>query len=760
MTLSVFPDLEDFLQPFTRGLEGYICITRAFRSDASEDDNKGWSLSHNYYARVIDGNADLSEICEDIDQHAEYLDWEWYFTPAVFSRPRRRLEDFKASNALWLDFDMKAEWQSFDPLPTFVVQSRPGPEELPDRCQCFWILDEPITDQFKLRHLNRTAFNYFNCDDESCVTPQHLMKLPFGRNLKLAARLEDGSYWAPKLLVGSAEVWSAAEFQAMPEPPENSSLIRTGTVVVPDTLPDIQDKNWKEWLSELSNYIPQGLQNRIKVSPPPGEITRSENLYGIIASLLDFLTPDNIFRVVCGSPNDKFTAKHGSVRGPVYLWSDIHRIYDKTVSGKPESDLILPDEFWEARAFLKTIRKTAHSRCTSADTVLACTLARLSGMLDYRTLLDTGLGRSPANMFTILLGATGVGKGASMKASEDILKVPMSLTLSKGGFVDGSGVGSGEGIAECYMGMAVETNDEGKKETVRKQIRHNAFLTADEGKAFATQAARKGSTLVPTVCSAWSGSTLGQMNATSERTRHVPGNSYSLGLAIGFQESTVLPILDEVDTGLPQRFLWLHCLDPNIPEEPIDEPMLPLGGVLTKAPNQTITFAETIRQELWTVRRQRSAGTIETPVQRSQEPLMLCKIAGLLALLDGRSHVDTDDWGLAKTVWETSVRVMDSALGYHKKVRAQKTYETQQTAVQLETVKEVARGVAMDTMERIARLLAEEVHSGERVTRGALRSKLNSRDRLLFDQAADQAIVMGWLQVDEIGIYTKGTVNP
>lgn len=753
------PELEDFLQPFTHGLDGYICLTRAFRSDASEDDNKGWSASHNYYARVTDGVADLSEIDNDICLHGEYLDWEWYFTPAVFSRPRRRLEDFKASNALWLDFDMETEWRSFSPLPTFVVQSRPGPEDAPDRCQCFWLLEEPITDQFQLRHLNRTIFNYFGCDDESCVTPQHLMKLPFGRNLKLAAQLPDGSYWAPKLLQGSGELFELSEFTEMPEPPENTTLVRSGAVVVPDTLPSTEDKTWDEWLRELQGSIPQGLQNRIKIAPPPGEITRSENLYGIIASLLDYLAPENIFRVVCGSPNDKFTAKHGSVRGPVYLWGDIHRIWDKTSSGKSNSDLILPDEFWESRNFLKTIRQTAHSRCTSADSVLACVLSRLSALVDYRVHLDTGLGRSPLNMFCILLGATGVGKGASMKAAGDILRTPISL-VSSGGFADGVGVGSGEGIAECFMGNGTEMNEEtGKKETVRKQTKHNAFLTADEGKAFATQAARQGATLTPTICSAWSGSTLGQMNATSERTRHIPGNTYSLGIAIGFQEATVLPILDEIDTGLPQRFLWLHCLDPNIPTEPMDEPMLPLGGVLTTAPDQTVTFAEEIRQELWQVRRHRSAGTLETPTERSQEPLMLCKVAGLLALLDGRPHVSVDDWDLAKVIWETSLRVMDSAQGYHRKKDAQKRAEYQHNVVQMETIKEVARTTAMSALDKAAEYLIDIVKTSGRVTRGSLRSKMKPKDRHMFEQAVDLSVEKGWLDLTDTGAYVLGETD-
>lgn len=752
--------VQNFIQPFTRNLSGYICVTRANRSDHDEEANKGWSASHNYYLEVDDGAVDWSEVERDVELEPDYLEWEWYFTPAVFSRPRRRLEDFKASNALWLDFDTETYWHDFDPEPTFVVQSRPGPEDHPDRLQAFWILEKPITDQFELRHLNRTAFHYFGCDDESCVTPQHLMKLPFGRNLKLAAYLAEGEYWAPKLLQTSAQIWNAAEFRAMPEPPE-AVVSRSGQMIVPDTLPDTQDKNWRQWLNELKGRIPKGLQERIKTSPPPGEVTRSENLYGIIASLLSFLTPDDIFRVVCGSPNDKFTAKHGSVRGPVYLWSDIHRVWDKTESGKPDSELILSDGFWESRNFLKTIRQAAHARCTSADTVLACTLARLSSMVDHRVHLDTGLGRSPLNMFCILLGATGVGKGASMKAAEDILRLPVSFVTSQGtAYIDGAAVGSGEGIAEAYIGQVNETGPDGKKTLVRKQVRHNAYLVADEGKAFATQAARKGSTLVPTVCSAWSGSTLGQMNAASERTRHVPGNSYSLGLAIGFQEATVLPVLDEIHTGLPQRFLWLHCLDPNIPEEPVDEPMLPLGGVLTSAPNQTVTFSPAIKQELWDVRRQRSAGTLEIPVERSQEPLMLCKTAGLLTLLDGRSHVDETDWELAKELWETSLRVMDSAWGYHRQEAAKKKWEQQAAAVDMETVKEVARNTAMSAMERCARLLAKQFETNHRLTHGVLRSKLNSRDRILFDQAVQYAIDAGWIIKSETKAYVKGPVTP
>lgn len=761
--MSVFDPVKDFLAPFTAGLSGYICLTRAFRSDIDAEANKGWSDSHNYYCQVVDGETVVIGIEHDLVEHPEYAQWEWYFTPAVFSRPRRRLEDFQASNALWLDFDQSTEWGVFDPAPSFVVQSRPGDISFPDRCQAFWLLDEPLTDQFKLRHLNRTIFQYFGCDDESCVTPQHLMKLPFGRNLKLSAQLSDNSYWAPKLISATGELHGLDSFESMPEPPENSALLASGAVVVPDTLPDIQGKTWGQWLSEHSGRIPFGIRQRIETASLGNELTRSENLYGIIASLLDFLTPDNIFRVICGSPNDKFTGKHGPVRGPVYLWQDIHRIWDKVSTGKPDSGLILSNEFWESRNSLKTIRQAAHARGTSADTVLACTLARLSALVDYKITVNAGLGPSTLNMFVILLGATGVGKGRSMKVAKEILKTPLNLTINSAGLIDGIGVGSGEGIAEAYMGKGTEETPNGKPKEVRKQVRNNAFLTADEGKAFATLAARKGSILADTICSAWSGSDLGQANASEERTRFIPEGSYALGLAIGFQEATVMPVLEQEASGLPQRFLWLSCIDTNRPEHPIDPPMLPLGGVLTSVPNDTITFADSICQEIWQYDYQKGTGKIIVPEERSQETLMLMKVAGLLCLLDGRSHVDTDDWDLAKEVWETSLRVMDSAKAYHRTAAARKSYEERQQAVSLEAVKEVTRKTAMDNLEKAAKILARAVrnHEEKRLTKGVLRSRLNSKtQRHLFDQAIEHAINSNWLNETESGAYTPGSVNP
>jgi hypothetical protein len=60
----------------------------------------------------------------------------------------------------------------------------------------------------------------------------------------------------------------------------------------------------------------------------------------------------------------------------------------------------------------------------------------------------------------------------------------------------------------------------------------------------------------PTMRSASSGQNLGQANAHSETTRHIPASSYSLGIVIGYQKSTVQDLLKDVLAGTPQRFLF------------------------------------------------------------------------------------------------------------------------------------------------------------------------------------------------------------
>ncbi|MFD1530797.1 hypothetical protein [Pseudonocardia aurantiaca] len=153
---------------------------------------------------------------------------------------------------------------------------------------------------------------------------------------------------------------------------------------------------------------------------------------------------------------------------------------------------ILPDEFWDEREVHKKIREAAHVRLVSADLVLHVVFARIAAMRSHQLMFDSGRGESSLNYCVAGVGPSGVGKTTGTEAAADVVNLPRYLRrkLDKAGrpldeaepdpFADGLPIGSGEGIAETYMGLKDETVGETKKgepitRRVRTMVRYNAW---------------------------------------------------------------------------------------------------------------------------------------------------------------------------------------------------------------------------------------------------------------------------------------------
>jgi hypothetical protein len=451
-------------------------------------------------------------------------------------------------------------------------------------------------------------------------------------------------------------------------------------------------------------------------------------------------------------------------------------------SAVPAGDLTLPDEFWQARESLRRIRQAAHSRVRSGDVVFYGTLARLAAMAPHTLRADTGVG-TPAslNLFAAIVGPSGGGKSSGLSVSRDLVKA--------NGYLEEFPLGSGEGVAEAYMGEAMEgtgqmAKDGSEKQAkVRKMVRHNALFHTDEGQSLTKLIERAGSTVGETLRSAWSGETIGQKNGRADTTRTVPARSYAAGLMIGFQPSTALPMLADFEAGTPQRFLWCWAVDDAIPPRsarvlwpgelaspfPPDVPTdLPPPGVVVSAPppkmiGESIHFAEAILDELYDIEHAKNTGTLpaghwllrpasnELDPMRSQHPVLKVKIASLLCLLDGRRTVDLDDWRLAQIVLDTSDRVREH-LEAVAKGKAHAAWEAARAAEHdMESLRSHARQAFAEATERTAgqRLAARVgvwVHeAGEGLTAGALRKRAPSRDRPLIAEAVEAAVAAGWV---------------
>jgi hypothetical protein len=445
------------------------------------------------------------------------------------------------------------------------------------------------------------------------------------------------------------------------------------------------------------------------------------------------------------TPNDK--------KGCCGEHSNVTEVQQRAQTGR----LNLPEEFWSSRPVLQHIRQAAHSRGRSADAVLYATLARASAMVSPRRRLENCLGEGSLNLFVAPIGKSGRGKSTAAKLAKTLIRTPGYLRGDL--FRDSIGIGSGEGLAELYMGWeyvddysrAPKQNGTFYKKRVKSKLRDNAFVYVDEGQTLNQQGKRQGNIVLPTIRSAWNGETLGQSNAQEETTRHVPAGSYSLGMVIGYQKDTAQELLGDTAPGTPQRFVMCSATDPAVPLEPPEHPgyldiNLDDDGM---DDDGKITFCREINEELWQQNHAKVTGAEDDDAELdSHEPLMLSKLSALLCLLDGRRMVTLDDWALAKIMYATSRAVMDDLVEYGKEKAQDKADAYADAHATREARGYLAKKNADSNVSRIALLIYRHATDGPVQTVGAHRRLMAGRDKPLFYDALDYAVSLRWVSTD------------
>ncbi|EFL01616.1 conserved hypothetical protein [Streptomyces sp. SPB78] len=384
-------------------------------------------------------------------------------------------------------------------------------------------------------------------------------------------------------------------------------------------------------------------------------------------------------------------------------------------------------------------------------------------------------------MFGGVVGPSGIGKSTGVEVADRLLPAPPDLD-----FRDGLPIGSGEGLAEVFMGVVEEETGETKKgrggtetpvtATVRKQVRHNAFFYVDEGATITRlMKERSGSTLGETLRSAAVGQTLGQTNASKDTSRYIPSGSYSMGLLVGFQPETAAPLFEEVAEGTPQRFVWTQVIDPSIPDQqpPWPGELHAWRDAATVAPGDEgnrfvlVSFDESIKAELRAADLAKVRGHVDVSDQNpldSQAPVMRVKLASLLAILGGRRHVTPEDWGLARVLWEASCATRDAVLAYSAAQRRAEQEKRTVARIEEEVRVDHAKQLADEkrtqrTVERLALRISAYVHANGPQMRKALRGKVAGREKKQLPDAYDYAVLREWL-IEVDGRFRPGPVPP
>lgn len=427
----------------------------------------------------------------------------------------------------------------------------------------------------------------------------------------------------------------------------------------------------------------------------------------------------------------------------------------------------LPEEFWGARQLFKDVRQAAHATMNSADAVLGCILARASAMVSHEVKFDSGRGPTGSlNLFVALVAKSGVGKSTAGACAEDLILAPSYLTHLSGApdpdrFRDGVGLGTGEGMAEAYMGWAeretseLDRKGDPKMEKYRTQVRNNAFLYLDEGQTLTKMMKeRQGTTIGATIRTAWTGGALGQANAQEATTRFVARGTYCMGMVIGYQPSVAQDLLADGGPGTPQRFLWLSAVDPSIPDDGPDVPAafpLPIQEAGSTRPvTGVINFPRELKAKLRRDHLAKVRGDEAVDELDSHAPLMLCKLAALLCLLDARMFVSEEDWELANLIWSVSCATRDRLVEFGRQEEARrKQAKMADRRDEVEVVSLASRGVDQ-AIDRVARLISRRVRaSAEPVVRYVLRKNIGKDNKRYFDTALAHAMSLQWVVMDD-----------
>jgi hypothetical protein len=394
-----------------------------------------------------------------------------------------------------------------------------------------------------------------------------------------------------------------------------------------------------------------------------------------------------------------------------------------------------PTDFWR-RPALGTIRDFARARRCSPWAVLGVVLTRISVATPPFVVLPALIGsHASLNLFVGLVGRSGAGKDAAAAAARDAVDV---------GPVTTTGVGSGEGIAHqyCRYRKPTETDPGGLEQHTTAVL-----FTAHEVDTLGALKTRQASTLLPELRKAWTGDELGFAYVDKEKRLRLDAHSYRLGLVTGIQPERAATLLDDTDSGTPQRFLWLPATDPHAPDVAPTEPdpiqWKPCRWPPAVAGRVVVGVCETARRTIDEARLARLRG--DGNAVDGHALLARLKIAAILAILDQRPTVTDDDWTLAGTIQRVSdatrQRVVETLTARQREVNhARGQAEAERSVIVAETLEDLA-------IKRVCRLIERKL-SLAWMNRNELRKTLASRDREHFDAAVDRLAEAGQIEVE------------
>ena len=422
--------------------------------------------------------------------------------------------------------------------------------------------------------------------------------------------------------------------------------------------------------------------------------------------------------------------------------------------GTPDNKLFPEPEFYAQRPWMAACQQKAQAVGGSPSAHLLAYLCR------WATLIPPGYSIPPINgapssfdLLGVIAGTSGSGKTSPMRNAATMLPIHRTdLRL-------GLGIGSGEGIIEAFYDTVVVEGDDGRKpHKERRKVIAGVNFSVSEGLIFADLASRGGTTHVTRLCDAWSGASLSTANASADTFRHIDEDQYRLTLMMGIQADMAHQLMTDsaASQGFVGRLLFCWAEEPRITPRPAPPdpfvlavpPEVSIPATREHPKRYTPTFLE-YPPEVYAEIQGASDARVgqNVPVEDHHHDLMRCKVAGIVALMDGRVSVSLADWSIATALCDRS-RMVRLHLYRH---RLQKNSDRRHTsAVERAEVEIVIEDIKeRQAIARMAEAIRRVVMDGS-VSRGKVTRRVSaSSTRHRFEPALSLAISNGWVRVLE-----------
>ncbi|WP_148222497.1 bifunctional DNA primase/polymerase [Rhodococcus opacus] len=385
------------------------------------------------------------------------------------------------------------------------------------------------------------------------------------------------------------------------------------------------------------------------------------------------------------------------------------------------------DWFWTTRPSLAAVKTWAAARMCSPWSVLGVIMCRaLTTIPPWITLPPIIGGRGSLNFFVALVGNSGGGKGTSESCAADALPCDCYIAPE----------GSGEGLAHLFIRRV------GKNPDDIERVRNGAMLSIAEVDTLASIGGRTGSTIMPKLRNAFSGEEIGFSYADASKRLLVGKHNYRLTVSLGVQPERAGALLSDAGGGTPQRFLWLPTNDPDISRvRPTEPPPLkiPEGGTVWGSYARSIAVPAVVEDTVLDAHVRRSQG--HGDALDGHALFVREKAAVALALLDGRTDVNDNDWTLTGILMDMSDRTRASV----STTLSQAEVEAARAMGRLDGMRraESDDAAGSERVQRIGRRIVANLEKYGPETPGYAYRRIASRDRDYVEEAMQIQVAAG-----------------